>query len=208
MPVTLKGSTSGDVTLTAPAVAGTTTITLPATTGTILVPTSDGTSGQLLQSAGAGASPVWSSVLPGTRLIGTAASPNGGTTISFTDIPQYSAIIINFAEFQPSGTAVLRVALSSNNGSSYGTAIQISPSIGSNTVGIGSAYISNTGTTASKVVSPAASARTTGGGIRADAYVTTGTESTVTGVINAIQLSISANVFVTGYGVFWIYGIV
>ena len=37
MPVSLKGSTSGDVTLTAPAVAGTTTITLPATTGDAVV---------------------------------------------------------------------------------------------------------------------------------------------------------------------------
>jgi len=35
MPVQLNGSTSGSVTLTAPAVAGTTTLTLPATTGTI-----------------------------------------------------------------------------------------------------------------------------------------------------------------------------
>ena len=34
MPVTLNGSTSGSVTITAPAVAGTTTLTLPATTGT------------------------------------------------------------------------------------------------------------------------------------------------------------------------------
>jgi len=35
MPVSLNGSTSGSVTLTAPAVAGTTTLTFPATTGTI-----------------------------------------------------------------------------------------------------------------------------------------------------------------------------
>ena len=34
MPVALNGSTSGSVTITAPAVAGTTTLTLPATTGT------------------------------------------------------------------------------------------------------------------------------------------------------------------------------
>ena len=39
MPVTLKGSTSGDVTLTAPAVAGTNTATLPAATGTVVVST-------------------------------------------------------------------------------------------------------------------------------------------------------------------------
>jgi len=34
MPVALNGSTSGSVTITAPAVAGTNTLTLPATTGT------------------------------------------------------------------------------------------------------------------------------------------------------------------------------
>ena len=36
MPVKLNGSTSGSVTLTAPAVAGTNTLTLPANTGTIV----------------------------------------------------------------------------------------------------------------------------------------------------------------------------
>jgi len=39
MPVSLKGSTSGDVTLTAPAVAGTTTITFPAASGNALAST-------------------------------------------------------------------------------------------------------------------------------------------------------------------------
>jgi hypothetical protein len=39
MPVALKGSTSGDVTLTAPAVAGTTTITFPAASGNALAST-------------------------------------------------------------------------------------------------------------------------------------------------------------------------
>jgi len=39
MPVTLNGSTSGQVTIAAPAVAGTNTITLPAATGTVLAST-------------------------------------------------------------------------------------------------------------------------------------------------------------------------
>lgn len=39
MPVALKGSTSGEVALTAPAVAGTTTITFPAASGNALAST-------------------------------------------------------------------------------------------------------------------------------------------------------------------------
>lgn len=39
MPVTLNGSTSGQVTVAAPAVAGTNTVTLPAATGTAVVST-------------------------------------------------------------------------------------------------------------------------------------------------------------------------
>jgi len=39
--IKIKGDTSGDITISAPAVAGTNTLTLPATTGNILTSTSD-----------------------------------------------------------------------------------------------------------------------------------------------------------------------
>lgn len=73
MPITLNGSTSGQVTVQAPAVAGTTTITLPAQTGIIPVPSSEGTSGQVLTSAGTGAAPTWET--PG----------GGGSSIEYFD---------------------------------------------------------------------------------------------------------------------------
>lgn len=41
MPLSLKGATSGTVTITVPAVAGTNTLTVPAVTGTLLVGVGD-----------------------------------------------------------------------------------------------------------------------------------------------------------------------
>jgi len=73
MPITLNGSTSGQVTVSAPAVAGTTSITLPAQTGIIPIPASEGTSGQVLTSGGTGAAPTWET--PG----------GGGSSIEYFD---------------------------------------------------------------------------------------------------------------------------
>lgn len=72
MPITLNGSTSGQVTIDAPSVAGTTTITLPAQTGIIPIPSSEGTSGQVLTSAGTGSAPTWE-------------TPSAGSTIEYFD---------------------------------------------------------------------------------------------------------------------------
>ena len=58
MPITLNGSTSGQVTIEAPAVAGTTTLTLPATSGGLgfssLIPVGTKTSSYTLATADVG----------------------------------------------------------------------------------------------------------------------------------------------------------
>jgi hypothetical protein len=88
MPITLNGSTSGQVTIDAPAVAGTTTITLPAQTGIIPVPSSEGTSGQVLTSAGTGSAPTWE-------------TPSAGSTIDYFDCYDTSTTNVNSGAVVP-----------------------------------------------------------------------------------------------------------
>jgi hypothetical protein len=76
MPVALNGSTSGSVTLTAPAIAGTTTLTFPATTGTI---NASGTANEV--PAGSAAAPsIYSTGDTNTGIFFSAAD-----TIDFTE---------------------------------------------------------------------------------------------------------------------------
>jgi hypothetical protein len=107
---------------------------------------------------------------------------SGGTGIQFTNIPSYSAIVVQFFCGVSATGSAMRVALSSNNGSSYGSIRAISTS--NNATKNGWAHISNTNNNgASKVVTPAshdAGSVTT--------YSTQATEATVTGVINAIDV--------------------
>lgn len=131
MPVTLKGSTSGDVTLTAPAVAGTNTLTLPAVTGTIPVPTTTpaqgdimyyngsnwvnltaGTAGQVLETGGTGANPSWASnwVLVETR------SVNSSSDQTFTNLGSYQALRITLVRMVPASNSAITLRLSSDNG--------------------------------------------------------------------------------------------
>lgn len=187
MPVTLKGSTSGDVTLTVPAVAGTNTITLPAATGTILVPTSVGTSGQLLTSAGTGAAPTWANNTAMTPIV--IGGGTGTTGFDFTSLPStYSTFWISLSAGY-SGTGNAQIALSSNNGSSYGTAITVGSSANSNRNSVGWIKITNINASgSSKVV--------TGYTTFTDGTLTTinSTEAVVTGVINAIRINGSTSV--------------
>lgn len=65
-PVVVQGSTSGEITLAAPAVAGTNTVTFPAGTGTVAV---NGVSSNIVS--------------------GTAQASTSGTSIDFTGIPSW-----------------------------------------------------------------------------------------------------------------------
>jgi hypothetical protein len=74
--IDLDGSTSGTVTISAPAVAGTTTVTFPATTGTVITTGDTGTvTNTMLAGSIANAKLASSSV----TIQGTAAAAGGGT---------------------------------------------------------------------------------------------------------------------------------
>lgn len=137
MPVTLKGSTSGDVTLTVPAVAGTSTVTLPAATGTAIVSTTSspaqgdiiyfngtnwvslaaGTSGQLLRTNGAAANPSWQT--NGWTFVSKTTASNSAT-LDVTDLGSYSAIRITINSLLPAtDNTQLLLRFSSDNGATY-----------------------------------------------------------------------------------------
>lgn len=128
-----------------------------------------------------GAAPVY---------VGSAAA--NSTTSSITGIGQYTNFLIKFTAY--GSTSTMSVAVSSNNGSSYGTAINIAPSLSGLSVATGTVTISNTKNAgANKVVTPyvvtAADIDTPGA---LSTYTTTGTETSVTGIINAVQFTVSA----------------
>lgn len=137
MPVTLNGSTSGQVTLTATPVAGTNTVTLPASTGTALVSATStpaqgdinyfngtnwvslpaGTSGQVLRTNGAAANPSWQSI--GWVAVNKTTASNSAS-IDVTNLGAYSAIRVTISGLLPATDAVaLELRFSSNNGSTY-----------------------------------------------------------------------------------------
>lgn len=159
--------------------------------------TAYGTAGQVLTSNG-DAPPSWGTLPNGAVFIAHGVG-NAGTGIQFTNISQYTSLYIVFAVSETAAAGRnLRVALSSNNGSTYGTPIVVSTTVTSAS-GYGSATISNTKVTANKTVTPAAI--TLAGSAT---YTTVGTETVVTGVINAIDVDGSGSSFnysVSLYGI-------
>jgi hypothetical protein len=109
--VQLNGSTSGSVIIASPAVAGNNTLTLP---------TSDGTSGQFLQTNGSGALTFASAVINGSSsaiVSGTAQNSTSGTSIDFTGIPSYvKRITVMFYRISTNGTSSIQVQLGDSGG--------------------------------------------------------------------------------------------
>lgn len=97
----VQGSTSGTISIIAPAVAGTSTLTLP--TGT-------GTAGQALTTDGSGVT-SWATV--GGITIGTAQTTTSGSTINFTGFPatvkRVTVMLNGVSTFLGSGIVRLRV---------------------------------------------------------------------------------------------------
>ena len=183
--IDISGTTSGTVTLQAPSVAGTTTLTLPSTSGTILTSASTattstnlaggsngtipyqsasgttqmlavGTSGQLLQTNGAGA-PTW--VTP------TSASGGDATNnIGYLNIPQnsqsaaYTLVLADAGKhiFHPSGDANARTfTIPANSSVAYpiGTAItfvNMTSQVVTIAITTDTMYLSSAGTTGSR----------------------------------------------------------
>jgi hypothetical protein len=132
----ISGDTSGSVTLEAPSVAGSTILTLPATSGTVITSASGtaatatnlaggsngtipyqsasgttqmlavGTSGQVLQTNGAGA-PSWVTPSSGAMTFISTTTASGSATIDIALSGAYTSFQIIFYNFRPSsGTSV------------------------------------------------------------------------------------------------------
>ena len=117
MPVALNGSTSGSVTITAPAVAGTNTLTLPAVTDTLVgLAATQTLTGKTLTSptiTGAVISSMGSSVLTSA----TAQASTSGTSIDFTSIPSWvKRITVMFRGVSTSSTSNLLIQLGTSSG--------------------------------------------------------------------------------------------
>ena len=78
--IKLQGDTSGELTISAPAVAGTNTLTLPASTGTLLTTTGDGSALTSLPVNGIGVGQTWQEVT-GSRSVGTTYTNSTGKPI-------------------------------------------------------------------------------------------------------------------------------
>ncbi len=173
-----------------PAIGGTAantgSFTTLAVNGNVTLNGQAGTSGQVLTSAGAGSVPTWTTLsLSRMVFIGAQAAYNGNVT--FTSIPSFSSIVALVSGRINTGTNQrLRVAISSNNGSSYGSPIDLTNSIDDTEFSFsGSVTISNTNAVGNKTVTPAVLDRYA-------VYTTAGTESVVTGVTDALQFSMSS----------------
>lgn len=197
MPVSIKGSGGGSVTLDAGAAASDTTLTLPNTNGTI-INTAPGTSGNVLTSNGS----AWVSSAPAATasltLLATLTTTSG-TTQSVTGLATtYTNLMIVFDGVGNStGSDALNIAASSNNGSNYGTAIRAAG--GSPTYGAQFIFRANASSTNHPATVVAGAATSTLAGPNSVITTTTGAP------INALQFS-----WLTGYtfnaGTIYIYG--
>ena len=117
MPVKLNGSTSGSVTIDAPAVAGTNTLTLPAVTDTLVgLAATQTLTGKTLTSptiTGAVVSSMGSSVLTSA----TAQASTSGTSITFSSIPSWvKRITVMFSSVSTNGTSGYKIRIGPSGG--------------------------------------------------------------------------------------------
>lgn len=120
----LKGSTSGQITVTPTAVAGTNTLTLPAATGNIITSADSGTvTGTMIASATVAPSNLSQ---PLTR--GTSVASTSGTSIDFTSIPSWvKRVTVVFDSVSTNGTAnlLLQIGAGSVTSSGYSSSVAL-----------------------------------------------------------------------------------
>lgn len=156
-----------------------------------------GTARQVLSSNGSSALPSW--VQAGAVYI-AGGIVTSSASLSFTNISTYSKLLLITSHSTTSNNArTLNVALSSNNGTSYGTANAFTvnaistTSVAAQTI----AEISNTGSSGtSKTITGYSS------GMNNNAATVTATDAVTTGVINAIQITCS-NTATSGFVALW-----
>jgi len=136
----LNGSTSGTLTLAAPAVAGTNTLTLPAVTDTLVgLAATQTLTGKTLTSptiTGAVVSSMGSSVLTS----GTAKASTSGTSIDFTSIPSWvKRITVMFNGVSTSATSNMQLQVGS--GSFLTSGYNSTASVGAGAVNASTGFI-------------------------------------------------------------------
>lgn len=153
---------------------------------------STGTSGQILTSQGSGSPAQWTTPATGNGLVllGTITPAFGTTTASITGLGAYESLYIITDNVGVFGSSFVRIALSSDNGSSYGSAFSFT---GSGTIVNGAVQFFRTKTAG--VNKPYSNSDL------ASSY------TTVTGIINAIQLDVAGGQTFTGSGVIYVYGL-
>lgn len=163
--------------------------------GAVSVGGSTGTSGQVLTSQGSGAAPQWSSG-GNLTLLATITPANGATTASATGLSAYESLILMPDALTLAAAGGLTFALSSNNGSSYGSAIAFTNNNGTTPLGQAQIFRAKTAS-ANKPYSYVG-----GGGVSS-----AGSYSSVTGIINALQIGLTGGTTFTGTGVVYVYGL-
>jgi hypothetical protein len=183
LSTTVTGLLKGNGTAISAAMANTdyqSPITLT-TTGTSGAATFTSNTLNIPQYAGAGSS--------GLTLLSTTTPTNGATTISITGLASSDYFLVIFSDVScnsPSGS--FRIALSSDNGSTYGTA-EIFNSVGSPENSYMIIYLTNISGSVKVVDSPVL-----------DVY------TSVTGVINAMRFSVLGATTFDGSGKIYVYG--
>jgi len=127
MPVALNGSTSGSVTITAPAVAGTNTLTLPAVTDTLV---------------GLAATQTLTNktIQGGAITSATAQASTSGTSIDFTSIPSWvKRITVMFNGVSTSATSNMQLQVGS--GSFLTSGYNSTASVGAGAVNASTGFI-------------------------------------------------------------------
>jgi hypothetical protein len=121
-------------------------------------------------------------------------STASGSTQSLTNIPKSRAILAVWAGVSATGTAIMRVAISDNNGSTYGTPREVGSSVGSTFENQIQAWITGTGLTATNKRIHYIMGGSAGG----NAALGTEVENVRTGITNALRFSPSAGSFDAG----------
>lgn len=148
-----------------------------------LVPASGGGTANFLRADGSFAVPPGTST-GGVTFVGTVATTSG-TTASITGLSSAKMFLLQFygVSHNDGGTQSFRVALSVNNGSSYGTPRDITSVLGAAATAFGMAFVGNASGGASHPVTGINNA---------------GALDTTSGAINALQFSPSAGSFDAG----------
>lgn len=169
-------------------VADTTSDTLTLVAGTNVTITTDASTDTVTIAASGGSGSTMEYIAHGVQ--------SGTSAVSFTSIPSGYTTLYLYCQFHYAAGGRHRVALSSNNGSSYGTVRNITSAVGASGVAGGWVAISNVSASgSSKVITPSVSEvdrldNTTNRA--ADIYTTTATETVITGLINALQVTCDA----------------